>query len=328
MGNTAGPRAEASGAADSRRALVLTLLLAALSIIGVASVRMPLVTRFQAVKLKSDDYLLPPTEQTVTASLGYRSALADLIYAHVLVSYGIHFQEKHNFEFIGSYLDTVNALDPKFRDPYRFADTLLTLQPHAVGPASYRKARVILERGLKALPYDTELWSSTGQFMAYIATQRLTNPTEIAEWRLEGARKLARACELVSNNENVPYHCINAATLLSEAGEQAAMKTFLQKVLLVNDDPEIRGLASAALQRSSSTTAQELNQALEARKTRLQQIWGQDLPFVTRSALFVLGPHTDPARCAGLSRPDELACASSWRDWNEQQEERSANAEQ
>jgi hypothetical protein len=300
------------------------LLLAVLSVVAIASVRTRLVSHFESVALKSDDYLLPPTQQAVTASLGYRSALADLIYAHVLVSYGIHFQEKHNFEFVGSYLDTVNALDPKFRDPYRFADTLLTLQPKEVGQASYVKARQILERGLRELPFDTELWSSAGQFMAYIAAPRFSDENLAAEWRLEGARKLARACELISNNENIPYHCINAATLLSAAGEQAASKKFLERIQIVNDDPEIQALASAALSRISSP---ESSQDLEERLKRVTAVWVKDLPFVTRTALFVLSPGTDPALCAGLSHSGDIACASSWRDRSEDQD-RAVDAEQ
>jgi hypothetical protein len=300
-----------------RAGSALVLLLAVLSMLAIASTRARLVSRFQSVALKSDDYLLPPTQETVTASLGYRSALADLIYAHVLVSYGIHFQEKHNFEFVGSYLDTVNALDPKFRDPYRFADTLLTIQPTVVGESSYLKARQILERGLRELPFDTELWSSTGQFMAYIAAPRFSDDNLAAEWRLEGARKLARACELIGNNENIPYHCINAATLLSEAGEQAASRRFLERIRLVNDDPEIQGLASAALSRIAS---QQFNQELEERMKRMVTVWVKDLPFVTRSALFVLSPGTDPALCAGLAHSGDVACASSWRDRSEDQD--------
>jgi hypothetical protein len=46
----------------------------------------------------------------------------------------------------------------------------------------------------------------------------------------------------------------------------------------------------------------------------------KDLPFVTRTALFVLSPGTDPALCAGLSRPGDVACASSWRDRSEDQD--------
>ncbi len=309
---------QASGASNTARAsgAALAFALIAVSAFAIGSVRAPLADRFLMVSDKSDDYLLPPSDQTVIASLGYRSALADLIYGHVLVSYGIHFQEKHNFEFVGSYLDTVNALDPGFRDPYRFADTLLTLQPNPVSERAYYKARVILERGLKALPYDTELWSSAGQFMAYIAAPRLSSATEAAAWRLEGARKLARACELIGNNENIPYHCINAATLLDEAGEHAAMNEFLRKFLLVNDDPEVRTRAIAALERSSSQT----NHALDERLSRFQISWLADLSFVTRSALLVLGPRTEPARCAGLAVPYGVDCASSWRAWNEQQD--------
>ncbi|HEY1532704.1 MAG TPA: hypothetical protein VGF76_01755 [Polyangiaceae bacterium] len=307
----------ANSARGRRAGSVPGLLLVLLSVLAIGSLRWRLAAHFQAVQLQSDDYLLPPTEQTVTASLGYRSALADLIYAHVLVSYGIHFQEKHNFEFVGSYLDTINALDPKFRDPYRFADTLLTLQPKEVGQASYVKARQILERGLRELPFDTELWSSAGQFMAYIAAPRFSDENLAAEWRLEGARKLARACELISNNENIPYHCINAATLLSEAGEQAASKKFLERIRLVNDDPEIQALASAALSRISS---QEFNQELDERLKRVAAAWVKDLPFVTRTALFVLSPGTDPALCAGVSRSGDVACASSWRDRSEDQD--------
>ncbi|MEO8900904.1 MAG: hypothetical protein ABI627_05210 [Polyangiaceae bacterium] len=317
--------AAANGRSDKpiRNSALSVWVLLLLSAASIATLRPRLVKHFQAVVSTSDDYLLPPTDQAVSLSLGYRSALADMIYAHVLVSYGIHFQEKRNFEFVGNYLDTVNALDPKFRDPYRFADTLLTIQPVAVPERSYYKAKEILERGLKALPYDTELWNSTGQFLAYIAAPRLTNPAEAAAWRLDGARKLARACELAGNNENVPYHCINAATLLSEAGEQAAMNKFLNRFLMVNDDPQVRSLAIAALRRSSPAESH----GMDERVLRLQAAWTKDLPFVTRTALFVVGPRTDTAACAGTTHAGSPACASSWRDWSELHDDAS-NTEQ
>ncbi len=312
-----GGMAKLTRAKDSASVLILLAFCA----LAIGGLRAPLVDRFRRVTQKTDDYWLPQSDQTVIASLGYRSALADLIYAHVLVAYGTHFQEKHNFEFVGAYIDTVNALDPKFRDPYRFADTLLTIQPQPIGENRYYKAREILERGLKALPYDTELWSSAGQFLAYIAAPSLSRKEEAAAWRLDGARKLARACELIGNNENVPYHCINAATLLNEAGEEAAMNEFLQKFLLVNDDPQVRGLAIAALRRSSAQTNQDLDQRL----SRFQSAWTRDLSFVTRSALLVLGPPVNASVCAGLVTRG-LGCASSWRDWNEIQD-RPSNAE-
>ncbi len=310
----------AEPAPSTRRYVLQVVALCAVAALAIHALRPQLLTRFHAAVRESDDYLLPPTNQTLVASLGYRSALADLIYAHVLVSYGIHFQEKHNFEFVSSYLDTVNALDPKFRDPYRFADTLLTIQPNPVEDQSYDKAREILERGLRALPYDTELWSSAGQFMAYIAAPRFSDEAKAKAWRLDGARKLARACELVGSNENVPYHCINAATLLSEAGEQVALNKFLTRFLRVNDDPNVRSLAIAALHRS----APQEEHGLDERVARLQAAWTGDLPFVTRTALFVLGPAPNSPACAGVTRADNVSCASSWRDWTDRQDDSNA----
>lgn len=303
-----------------RRGALGSLLLCAVALLAIVAVRVRLVRQFDSATVKSDVLALPPPQQTVVASLGYRSALADLIFSHVLVSYGMHFQEKRQFEFVGNYLDIVNALDPKFRDPYRFADTLLTLQPKRVPFANYRKAREVLERGLTELPYDTELWSSTGQFLAYVAAPQLPDPNERAAWKLDGARKLVRACELISNNENVPYHCITAARLLDDAGEHAAMAKFLERVLLVNDDPEI-----AAMARHYSREAADSES--ERRRARVQKLWGRDLPFVSRSALYVLGPRADLPRCAGLMDSESPECASSWAVWAERFSRTDANAE-
>jgi len=288
----------------------LTLLVACALVIALERPR--LGAKFAEAKVTSDVFVIPPPEQTRTASLGYYSAVADLIYAHVLVASGLHYQEKRRFEFVDKYLDTINYLDPKFRDPYRFADTLLTLQAQPVPFSNYRKARVILERGLKALPYDTELWSTAGQFLAYLAAPKLPEP-EAQAWRLDGARMLARACELTSNNQNIPYHCINAATLLNEAGEHAATQRFLERVIQSNDDPQLQALATAALRRYVSVPASD---DLKRRMARFNRTWQHDLPFITLAAVSVIGPPTDSARCTGAAQATMPACATSWNDWN------------
>ena len=108
---------------------------------------------------------------------------------------------------------------------------------------------------------------------------------------------------------------------LSEAGEKAALNKFLNRFLAVNDDPQVRSLAIAALRRSAPDDERDLAE----RAARLQAAWGKDLPFVTRSALFVVGPATSSAACAGLTHADDLACASSFRDWPERQDD--VNAE-
>lgn len=250
------------------------------------------------------------TQANRGAELGYRSALADLIFSHVLVSYGLHFQEKRNFEFVGNYLDAINELDPKFERPYRLADTLLTIQPRLVSPKSYRRAREILERGMKEFPFDAALWSSAGQFLAYFGPGGLTDPAEQNEYRLAGGRVLAHACELVGDDDTIPYHCIVAAGLLSDAGAQEASRQFLERVLMVNDDPEIRALAEQALAKNVSV---EKHGRSQARYQLFQRFWSSDLPFVTQGAYLAIGPDFQPASCAGRAAD----CATSWRAWGE-----------
>jgi tetratricopeptide (TPR) repeat protein len=278
----------------------------------IASVRYPLSAAFHKVRAKTDVYALPSPEHAIVLSLGYRTALADLLFAHVLVSYGLHFEEKRRFEFVGNYLDTINALDPKFQRPYRFADTLLTIQPKAPRERDYRKAREILERGLRERPHDAELWSTAGQFLAYLAPPHLKDEKVKQEWRMAGARTLARACELVSKNENIPYHCITAAHLFSRAGERSAVIDFLQRILAVSDDEEIRRLALGYLEK---TVSEQQRAEVEARYKRFAEAWRGDLPFVKKDLLLVIGPAFDPARCAGLGEGNGAACATTWRDW-------------
>jgi len=279
----------------------------------VNALRAPLNERFLAVKVQNDVFALPPPQQTVAMSLGYRSALADMIFAHVLVSSGIHFQEKRGFEFVGKYIETINELDPKFEVPYRMADGLLTLQAKAVGPEAYRQARRILERGMREFPYNQALWALAGQFLAYLGPTAFTDEKEIDEWRLAGARTLARACELVGSNENIPHQCVIAAGLLTKSGQDAASRQFLERMLQVNDNPEIRDLVGALLKKAVGA---EQSERAQTRRHAFQRAWGEDLPFVSRGAMSTIGPRWDTATCSAIGSK----CATSWRSWAKEQE--------
>jgi tetratricopeptide (TPR) repeat protein len=286
--------------------------LALLAALTIALVRPRVADDFHKLRITHDVYPFPSAEKMVVASLGYRSALADAILAHVFVAYGLHFQENRRFEFAGQYLDAVNALDPTFRDPYRFADTLVVLGPTPARLPDYLKAREILERGLRNRPYDSELWNTAGQYIAYLAPPYLPTDEMKTAWRVDGAKKLARACELAGSNENIPYHCIVAATLFERAGEREAAISSLERLIAVTDDPEIERVARAYLQKRLSSRAEEEQ---EARRSAFRARWKADLPFVNKDTMLVLGPAVDAAACAGTERALDTDCPSSWRDW-------------
>jgi len=285
--------------------------LAAFAVVG--AVRPVVAERFHRAKVTSDVYPLPPPEQTVLASLGYRSALADALFANVLVSYGIHIVEHRRFEFVGQYLDTINALDPTFRDPYRYADTFLVLGPEPARLEDLEKARELLRRGMQNRPYDTDLWSSAGQFLAYFAPSFLPTPELKREFKLEGARVLARACELASDNENVPYQCMTAAGLLNDAGEREAAIDAARRLLQVTDDPDIERRELAYL--GKKLDEREAERA-ERRKTLFRTVWKSDLPFVSKNKMLIIGPRFDPGLCAGMGHVEDPGCSATWRSWS------------
>jgi hypothetical protein len=274
------------------------LLCAACAVVACAAIaleRKPLADTHYKLAQGPDVYALAPPEQVVVGSLGYRAALADLIFAHVVVSAGLHLQEKRLFEFAARYIETVNALDPKFRDPYRFADAIITLQTVKVPPEMYWQARAILERGTRELPYDQELWSAAGQFFAYLAPAGLASEQERAAWRQLGARYLARACELIGSNDRIPYHCYTAASLYSNAGNLAASRSFLEKMRLLVDDPELEEMIDFKL---GTLAGDEARQDARERAQHFEKMWRSDLPFVPREAQSALGPRFDPFACA------------------------------
>jgi hypothetical protein len=287
--------------------------------LGLALVRAPLAQAYGSVTEAEDGYALPGPEGTQLLSLGYRSAVADFIYAHVLVAYGMHFQQQRRFEHVGDYLDTLTTLDPAFAQPYLFADTLLTIQPKPSPEADYDRARELLLRGTRALPYHQELWLVAGQFIAYVAPPRLADPAKREAWKLEGAGLLARACELATQNRNIPYHCVAAATLLNRAGQREALITMLTRTLAVNDDEEIQKLALASL---GSWVGERQREQYQARARAFAERWQADLPFVSKEQQLLLGPRTDPNGCVGVSTtpqessPDDR-CLTTWAMWSE-----------
>lgn len=286
----------------------IALGLIAGAMVGVRWVQPTVAAGYASIKRTEDLYAIPAPDRIVAASLGYRSALADLVFAHVRVAYGTAFAEKRRFTYIGDYLDAMMALDPLFRAPYHYADTFLTLQPVPPPKENYRRARDFFERALEHVPDDANLWLVAGQFTAYLAPPHLPEDEDFAEWRLAGARMLARACDLMGGSKNLPHHCATAATLFSDAGHREATIRSLQQVIAAADDEGVRRKAMAYLRKV--VDEQEATK-LQNRVRDLERATRGDQPLATRTQIQILGPDFDPSACFGAER-ETVDCATSW----------------
>lgn len=288
------------------------------------------------IKETSDLYLLPPPDELVRISLGYRAALADYLWADVLVRHGLIMLEKRRFESVAAYLDAITTLDPSFREPYRLTDTLVTFQIGETPQEDLREARRLMERGVKELPNDAELWLGLGQFVGFLApSSYLKDEAEKQEWRRTGADYLARAAELAGNNPNVAWQAIAGASTLYRAGERAATIRFYERVMATTDDEELKQHVEPLLKRLIAEEAEKgadekkeliteyrkRNAAfLFTRDAHMFELWQTTFSGLSRDRVRVLGPDVDPARCAGRSSlgGTDPACATSWRNWGDE----------
>ena len=270
---------------------------------------------YAKLKEASDVYALPSPHQTVVASLGYRAAVADFLFAHVLVSQGLHHQAKRRYEFVGEYLDTINTLDPEFRDPYIFVDVLLIMSAEAPRLQEYLKAREILERGMKERPYDAELWLTAGQYLRFLAAPWLEDEKLKKEFMDQGLVALQRACDLGGTDLRIMSHCLTVAHLLDQGGSRDAAIRQIKRFLAVTDNPEMEKEALEYLQSQLDARAAERRRE---RQTAFMKRWGDDLTFISKDTILLLGPNFDPARCAGPQHLNAPACLTTWRDWGQQ----------
>ena len=284
------------------------LLLVSMAIVGYAMPKA--AASVHRVKATSDVFALPPPSALTAFSLGYRSALADVLYTSTLISYGTHGEEHRRFEFVGQYLDSIVALDPAFCQTYRYVDTFLMYQAvGSPGVDEVRHARKLLEQGLEMCPDDGRLWMSTGQFLAFIAPPILTDEEEKKDFLSLGARTLAKAAVL-SGDEKAQWQALAAAGIFTREGKREAAIAFLERALAVTDNEELKANALGKLAMLREETA------ADQRKRHINafsEAWRQDKPFVSRTGMLVLGPSYDPSSCAG--KDDATGCANSWAGW-------------
>lgn len=288
--------------AGGPRALAAGLLLA-LSATAISLLQPNLSQSLKGVRTLDDDSPIPPPEHLRLMTFGYHAATADLLWASLLVEHGIRSSEKRPFAGVTRYLDGILALEPDHALVYQFVDTLLIYKPGAqASEKDARLTRKYLERGTRERPYDPEVWLHYGQFIAFLGPSLLTDDAEVDAWRKDGAFAIARAVDLGANASRG----LAASTILSKAGETDASIAQLQRHYALTDDPETRHQIVLKLQHlKASATIESVIGAVEHE-------WRARYPFLRRDGALLLGPHREPATCAGPESRFDRRCAADW----------------
>ncbi len=298
----------------------IAVVVLALAAATTAATQLPARETHREIKHGSDAYLLPPPTQLKHMSLGYRAAVADLLWADLQVTHGLRLQQRRRHNTAINSLDAITELDPKWRDPYRLADTIVSMQAKAAPLDDIRGARRIMERGIRERPTDAEIWFVLGAFVTFLAPNSYMDeaPDEAAEWRRDGAHYLARAAELAPKDANITWQTLGGARILAEHGQADRAQEMLTTILATTEDPELREDVLARLARLEARKEQSEQaraaSAWRARLERVRQLSVGAYPGLSRTAALVLGHPRDPAKCAGRGERGE-ECAGTWLDW-------------
>lgn len=323
MADTSSPRVEDRAQREQITDVARLVLLWAAAAVILALVRQPAADTHHRVKETSDVYSLPPPEEMVVMSLGHRAAVADYLWATVLVEQGLHTQEKRRYENLPYLIETINALDPTFRDPYLLIEALTVFQVNGVPEDDIRRAREVLERGVRNLPNDPEMLTAAGSFIGLMApSSYLSDPAEKERWTVDGAAYLARAAELGDDKKSIGWQALGGFNLLRKTGRNREAIKFLQNALAGTDDEELRQRIKNTLDKLAETDTtlakseqRRAMQAFRRRADRFDEIWRVTYPLASRTAALVMGPPYDDAYCAGGKHREDERCALDWAGW-------------
>lgn len=289
-----------------RRGDLLAAGAALVGAVAIAFLQPTIGAKVGHVRLDDDESALPPPRELRAMTLGYRSAVADLVWAKLLVEYGMRSEQRRTFASLPRFLDAIIELEPDHRTLYQFVDALLFFKPGGVATAAdARLSRAYLERGTRERPYDHEVWLHYGQFVAFLAPSILSDEAEIEQWRKDGALAIAHAVELGADADR----SLAASSILRKGGDTKANIQHLRRAYALSDNPDTRHQLLLKLQLLQKT---EMVEEVEKTVGFVEHEWQTNHPFLTRGAALLVGPRRDPALCAGPHTRGSSTCPANW----------------
>lgn len=275
---------------------------------GVGALQPRLARSVHAIKEGEDVVAFPPADEMRVAVLGWDAAAVDLLWAKLLVEYGLHFSERREFTQIPRYVDAILALEPTYAPLYKYVDTMLAYRPMQGTESDVRLARGYLERGTRERPEDADVWLRYGQFIAFVAPAFLKDPKDIDAWRQDGAEAMAHAGLLGADQDET----MAAASMLSRAGSTREAIRYLENAYAFTEHPAMRAVHEAIGKRLEALSAVSMRDAADAVARTIEERHAREMPAVSDGQYLLLGPVTDAARCSGLAAAGERACSRFW----------------
>jgi tetratricopeptide (TPR) repeat protein len=239
---------------------------------------------YTATASYEDIYYLPPTDYLLLGSLGYRAALADLIWMKALVYYGEELGHRGNVRHLYRYGDAMLALDPDFKKVYRWVASSALYRTGEITADDARAAVRYLERATRRFPDDGELAWDLGANYTYELAPMLTD---------DGERKLARRKGLEYLEAAVMRHAgpawlvLHTSSQLEALGRKEQAIRHLEDAYAVASDAHIKQEIELQLVRLRSAAYGE---ALRRTDQELTADRERNFPYLEDTMYLLVGP--------------------------------------
>jgi len=214
---------------------------------------------------EQDLMVLPPPSYLEAMSLGYREALADLVWIRVLIFAGESIGSTDT-EMVERYVEGITTLAPRFHRPYMWGGiTSIYGGAGTIDRAMVDRAASIYAAGLREFPESHALLYARGMLLTHqVSSTPGYSEAEVEALAVEGVEHIRKAAAYGAD----PLVRRYAATIITEhATDQLAIQ-FLESQLVETDDEDHRRLLRRKL---GALTSREAVARIEGVRERFME---------------------------------------------------------
>ena len=247
------------------------------------------VERREAFPADADVLYVPPPEHLRVMSLGYREALADLIWIRALIFSGTKLAES-DIDSITRYVDAITGLSPRFHRAYLWGGITMVYGGHyAVTRPMVDRSIEVYRRGVEQFPESHQLLYPLGMLLhqQVRSTPGYTDEEREAMSR-EGVELIRKAAAFGAD----PLVRRYAATILSDraASDQLTIQ-FLESQLAHTEDEKHRRLLRKKLE---ELVGEQASESVEQIRTEFRTEHQQRAPYLPDTVYAVIREEPGP----------------------------------
>jgi hypothetical protein len=201
------------------------------------AVRLEAFAQHRAGRQYKDIYYLPSVRWLPVLSLGYRQALADLIWCKSLIYFGEELSHKGQVKYVFEYTDAILALDPDFRQAYRWVATAAIYRPTEITMEVGLRAADYLRRAVERWPADGELHWDYGSLLRFELAPLEKDPKRKRSLMERAAPHLEAAAR---HGAGPPWLALNNVDLLNKLGRTEQSIHHLEELYATVQDKEVK----------------------------------------------------------------------------------------